>query len=95
MLRLLGLGSPIAFSGIELKCWPGSGAIDRPVLILLKKAGQMFKVGECWIEVDNDQSHQLREYREKKKVCSFCFKINELSYKKNYLIKSFPIKTIV
>lgn len=55
----------------------------------------MFKVGEYWIEVDNDQSHQLREYREGGKVCSFCFKINELSYKKSYPIKSFPIKTIV
>jgi len=75
--------------------WPGSGVTDRPVLILLKKAGQMFKVGEYWIEVDNDQSHQLREYREGGKVCSFCFKINELSYKKSYPIKSFPIKTIV
>lgn len=55
------------------------------MLILLKTAGQVFKAGDCWIRVENDQSHQLREYREKRKVYSFCFKINELSNKNNFL----------
>jgi len=62
--------------------WPGSGVTDRPVLILLKKAGQMFKVGEYWIEVDNDQSHQLREYREGAKFAVSVLKLMSCPIKK-------------
>jgi hypothetical protein len=51
-------------------------------LILLKKAGQMFKVGEYWIEVDNDQSHQLREYREGAKFAVSVLKLMSCPIKK-------------